>query len=109
MGEREEARFRIRPATLEDTPLLARHRAAMFRDMGQLSADSEPALVDATKKLRSPESASSTPVKPCATMRAAATPFLAGMPPKSNAFSMCSSSRIQHEMPEACCAVYERR
>ena len=29
------------------------------------------------------------------------------MPPKSNAFSMCSSSRIQHETPEHCCAAYD--
>ena len=42
-------------------------------------------------------------------MVAAATPFRAGIPPKSNAFSICSPSRIQHEMPDACCAVNESR
>jgi GNAT superfamily N-acetyltransferase len=48
MSDREAAHFRVRPATIADASLLARHRAAMFRDMGQLSADLEPALVGAT-------------------------------------------------------------
>ena len=52
---------------------------------------------------------SSTPVKPCATIEAEVTPLRAGMPPKSNDFSMCSASRIQHDTPEACCAVYDSR
>ena len=30
-----------------------------------------------------------------------------GMPAKSNAFSTWSGSRIQHDRPEACCAVYD--
>jgi ribosomal protein S18 acetylase RimI-like enzyme len=48
MSERKGALFRIRPATIVDAPLLARHRAAMFRDMGRLAADWESALVEAT-------------------------------------------------------------
>src|SRR5262249_4632312 len=31
--------YRIRRATVEDAPIIARHRAAMLRDMGDLSAD----------------------------------------------------------------------
>ena len=49
----------------------------------------------ASRKVRAPASGSSTPVKPAAAMVAAATPLRAGMPPKSNAFSMWSGSRIQ--------------
>lgn len=40
--------FRIRAATAGDVALLARHRAAMFRDMGRLPPEVEPALVRAT-------------------------------------------------------------
>jgi GNAT superfamily N-acetyltransferase len=40
--------FRIREAKVADIPLLAGHRAAMFRDMGQLAPDREPPLVQAT-------------------------------------------------------------
>jgi ribosomal protein S18 acetylase RimI-like enzyme len=40
--------FRIRPAVGDDLPLLARHRAAMFRDMGMLGPDMEPLLIRAT-------------------------------------------------------------
>lgn len=40
--------FAIRKATTEDIPTIARHRAAMFRDMGVLPADREEALVHAT-------------------------------------------------------------
>jgi ribosomal protein S18 acetylase RimI-like enzyme len=40
--------FRIREATVADVALLARHRAGMFRDMGRVKADWEPALVQAT-------------------------------------------------------------
>jgi len=40
--------FEIREATALDIPVLARHRAAMFRDMGQLATDPEAALVRAT-------------------------------------------------------------
>lgn len=40
--------FSIRPATIEDIPTLARHRCAMFTDMGQLPADDYPALYEAT-------------------------------------------------------------
>jgi ribosomal protein S18 acetylase RimI-like enzyme len=40
--------FQVREATVADIPLLAGHRAAMFRDMGQLAADWEAALVGAT-------------------------------------------------------------
>lgn len=48
MSDRKGALFRIRPATIADAPLLARHRAAMFRDMGRLAGDWEQALVRAT-------------------------------------------------------------
>ena len=48
MSDRMGALFRIRLATIADAPLLARHRAAMFRDMGRLAADWESALVEAT-------------------------------------------------------------
>ena len=43
-----EPSFRIREATVADVALLARHRAGMFRDMGQLKADWEASLVRAT-------------------------------------------------------------
>lgn len=39
----------VRAASILDIPLLARHRAAMFRDMGTLAAGSEEALVRATE------------------------------------------------------------
>ncbi len=39
---------RVRVATVADIPLLARHRAAMFRDMGRLDPDFETPLVHAT-------------------------------------------------------------
>lgn len=38
----------LRPATAADLPALARHRAAMWRDMGRLHADAFDAMVDAT-------------------------------------------------------------
>jgi ribosomal protein S18 acetylase RimI-like enzyme len=41
--------FRIRVATVADISWLARHRAAMFRDMGRLAASSEATLVRATE------------------------------------------------------------
>jgi GNAT superfamily N-acetyltransferase len=31
--------YRIRPATVEDAPVIARHRASMFLDMGDVSGD----------------------------------------------------------------------
>jgi ribosomal protein S18 acetylase RimI-like enzyme len=40
--------FVIREAGVSDIPVLARHRAAMFRDMGQLPADRQDALEQAT-------------------------------------------------------------
>jgi hypothetical protein len=43
-----EPAFHVREATLVDIPLLAGHRAAMFRDMGRLAADGEAALIRAT-------------------------------------------------------------
>jgi uncharacterized protein (DUF849 family)/ribosomal protein S18 acetylase RimI-like enzyme len=46
--DRDGGSVRIRAATVADIPLLARHRAAMFRDMGRLAAESESALVRAT-------------------------------------------------------------
>ena len=42
-------------------------------------------------------------------MVAAVTPFRAGIPPKSNAFSMCSPSRAHEVTPDACCTVYDSR
>jgi ribosomal protein S18 acetylase RimI-like enzyme len=40
--------FAVRPAGLDDIPLLARHRVAMFRDMGKLAAHHEGRLEQAT-------------------------------------------------------------
>src|SRR5262245_47321929 len=40
--------FAVRPADVTDIPLLARHRAAMFRDMGHLAAHQEEPLARAT-------------------------------------------------------------
>ena len=40
--------FVVRQAGIGDVPVLARHRAAMFRDMGHLPPDQEQPLVDAT-------------------------------------------------------------
>lgn len=36
---------RIRPATPEDAPVIARHRAGMFRDMGPVTPEAYDALV----------------------------------------------------------------
>ena len=40
--------FVVRPATVDDIPHLAHHRAAMFRDMGTLASHQEGALRSAT-------------------------------------------------------------
>lgn len=40
--------FQVRRATIVDIPILAGHRAAMFRDMGRLAPEREAALVRAT-------------------------------------------------------------
>jgi ribosomal protein S18 acetylase RimI-like enzyme len=40
--------FEIRRATVADIPLLAAHRAAMFRDMGALAPDAEAPLIRAS-------------------------------------------------------------
>lgn len=40
--------FTVRQATARDIPLLAHHRSAMFRDMGQLETDQEQPLQEAT-------------------------------------------------------------
>jgi ribosomal protein S18 acetylase RimI-like enzyme len=40
--------FTVREADATDIPLLARHRAAMFRDMGKLATHQEETLVQAT-------------------------------------------------------------
>jgi ribosomal protein S18 acetylase RimI-like enzyme len=40
--------FVVRPATADDIPHLAHHRAAMFRDMGTLASHQEDALRSAT-------------------------------------------------------------
>ena len=45
---RSDALFDIRPAAAADIPLLAHHRAAMFRDMGQLAPHQEKPLREAT-------------------------------------------------------------
>ncbi|HET8836903.1 MAG TPA: GNAT family N-acetyltransferase [Gemmatimonadales bacterium] len=37
--------IRIRPATPEDAPVIARHRAGMFRDMGQVTPEAYDALL----------------------------------------------------------------
>lgn len=42
-------RFVVRAATIADAAILARHRAAMFRDMGLLSRDLADALIDASR------------------------------------------------------------
>ncbi len=42
--------FSIRLATASDAPVLAGHRAGMFRDMGELPEPLAPALVDATRR-----------------------------------------------------------
>ncbi len=42
--------FSIRLATAADAPVLAGHRAGMFRDMGELPEHLAPALVDATRR-----------------------------------------------------------
>jgi ribosomal protein S18 acetylase RimI-like enzyme len=42
------ADFEVREATAADIPLLARHRAAMFQDMGSLAPGREQELTDAT-------------------------------------------------------------
>ena len=43
--------FTIRRAGLADVPTIARHRAAMFRDMGRLDDDLYASLVEATRQL----------------------------------------------------------
>ena len=43
-----ETRFEIRRAIIEDIPVLAGHRAAMFRDMGHLTPTAEAPLIRAT-------------------------------------------------------------
>ena len=45
----ERAPFEIREATVADIPLLARHRAAMFRDMGTLTPAAEAPLIRPTR------------------------------------------------------------
>ena len=42
--------FSVRRATASDIPLLATHRASMFRDMGQLGVELGAALVQATSE-----------------------------------------------------------
>lgn len=48
LREHADPGFRLREATVADIPLIARHRAAMFRDMGRLAAEREAELVGAT-------------------------------------------------------------
>jgi GNAT superfamily N-acetyltransferase len=40
--------YRIRRATVEDAPVIARHRAAMFRDMGDVSGDDVARIANAS-------------------------------------------------------------
>jgi GNAT superfamily N-acetyltransferase len=40
--------YRIRYATIDDAPIIARHRAAMFREMGDLSGDDVARLESAS-------------------------------------------------------------
>src|SRR5438093_13211385 len=42
--------FAIRLATVADAPVLARHRAEMFRDMGDLAEELYASLVDAARR-----------------------------------------------------------
>src|SRR3989442_4938545 len=42
--------FAIRLATVADAPVLARHRAEMFRDMGDLAEELYAPLVDAARR-----------------------------------------------------------
>jgi len=48
MSERRKPSFDVRPADLSDIPLLAHHRAAMFRDMGKLAPHQAEPLERAT-------------------------------------------------------------
>ena len=41
--------FSVRPAAAAEIPILARHRAAMFRDMGQLAPHNARPLAEATE------------------------------------------------------------
>ena len=43
--------FTIRRAELADVPIIARHRAQMFRDMGEVEDAQYAALVEATRRL----------------------------------------------------------
>jgi GNAT superfamily N-acetyltransferase len=43
-------RFTTRPATAADAPILARHRAEMFRDMGELAEEMYEPLVAASRR-----------------------------------------------------------
>ena len=43
-------RFVVRVATDSDAAILARHRAAMFRDMGVLPDELSESLVDASRR-----------------------------------------------------------
>ena len=48
MGSVTQPAFTIRPATVADIPILARHRCAMFTDMGDLAAADWDALAAAS-------------------------------------------------------------
>jgi GNAT superfamily N-acetyltransferase len=47
-GGQMNSEYRIRRATVEDAPVIARHRAAMFRDMGDLGGDEVARLESAS-------------------------------------------------------------
>ena len=59
----------------------------------------------AKKKLSAPLKISSIPVQPVSTKSVDAKPFLAGIPPKTKAFSIWSLSLPQAAIPEDCWAV----
>jgi len=67
-------------------------------------ASVDPPGANAEKKFGVPANTSSTAVMPDCTIVAAVTALRAVIPPSANAFSTWSLSRIQVEMPEACCA-----
>jgi hypothetical protein len=62
-----------------------------------------------SSQLGAPTKTSSTPRRPASTKVAASTPWWAGMPAKTKAFSTWWRSRNQVVVPDASCAAYENR
>jgi len=50
MNDRDRQAFRIRPATMQDAPILAKHRVEMFRDMGRLPDEATAAELRAASE-----------------------------------------------------------